>query len=202
MLEMQQGKLLQRKSGSMTVLPPNFILMLVSVNTTLIECQAGHWPTHKGLCPGSRRKMPKPMAQWFETLPDVEASLGMIINAFRLRCEDDLQYGGHFHGCYATGGPARDFIDYLDRAEAARLFPKWWNPAKRASCVELASNRAKYPITSSMEKYEIIAAYNDNSMPMLMRMMAENIYGGGYGLGQVPMPPTYQCHCGEEEEED
>lgn len=45
------------------------------------------------------------------------------------------------------------------------------------------------------EKSDIQKFWNDESMPVLLRMLAENVYGGGYSLGQGRMPEGHQCAC-------
>jgi hypothetical protein len=70
-----------------------------------LACQKRQWPTHKGLCHGSRKTIPFPLVKLFHPLPDGEDSFGTIIDTFRLRCEDDYSQGAHYHGIYAEADP-------------------------------------------------------------------------------------------------
>jgi hypothetical protein len=47
----------------------------------------------------------------------------------------------------------------------------------------------------AVEKSDIQEYYKDSMMPMTLRMVAENVYGGGYGMGRRPMPEGYRCQC-------
>jgi splicing suppressor protein 51 len=119
----------------------------------------------------------------------------MLIDTFRMRCEDDYTYGGHNHGIYGDGSPLPAFHDFLTRAKAAGMLPKWWSEEKEKECERMAMEDDYYNIKYTVEKRDIQDHYKDNMMPMSMRMVAEGIYGGGYGMGQRPMPKDYQCQC-------
>jgi len=75
------------------------------------------------------------------------------------------------------------------------MMPEWWNSERRDECLECATKNEVYNIRLAVEKADIQENYKDRMMPMQLRMMAENIYGGGYGMGQQPMPKGYQCFC-------
>jgi splicing suppressor protein 51 len=75
------------------------------------------------------------------------------------------------------------------------MMPEWWNSERRDECLECATKNEVYNIRLAVEKADIQENYKDRMMPMQLRMMAENIYGGGYGMGQQSMPKGYQCFC-------
>ena len=58
----------------------------------------------------------------------------MLIDTFRLRCEDDYTYGAHNHGIYGNDPPLPVFRDFLARAKAAGMLPQWWNEEKEKEC--------------------------------------------------------------------
>ena len=64
------------------------------------------------------------------------------------------------------------------------MMPEWWNSERRDWCLEYGTENELYNIRLAVEKADIKEHYEDGMMPMQFRMMAENIYGGGYGAGQ------------------
>ena len=50
-------------------------------------------------------------------------------------------------------------------------------------------------LTSSLRWRNRQEYYKDSMMPMTLRMVAENVYGSGYGMGQRPMPEGYRYQC-------
>lgn len=119
----------------------------------------------------------------------------MLIDTFRLRCDDDYSFGGHNHGIYGNDPPLPVFRDFLTRANTAALLPQWWNADKQKEGERMAMEDDHFNIKFAVEKSDIQEHYKDNMMPMTLRMVAENVYGGGYGLGQRPMPADYVCQC-------
>jgi splicing suppressor protein 51 len=152
-----------------------------------------------GLCPGSRKKLNFPHATFHACLPEeTPRAYGQIIDTFRMRIEDDYAHGAHNHGLYAQNTPMRTFIDFLDRGEAIGVpfMPRWWDAGKRAQCLDIATNKnGDHFIGHAVEKSDIQEFWKNNMKPMELRMLAENVYGGGYGMGQGPMPKGYQCAC-------
>lgn len=150
-----------------------------------------------------------------------DTSYGKIIDAFRLRIEDDYVHGLHNHGLYnfrlrsgsdclcvaynhGIWDPFDDslpcFEDFLDRCDAigSLLMPTWWNAETRAKCRRLALKPdGDHFIGHAVEKHDVQDFWkDDDSIAIKLRMLAEDVYGGGYGLGQYPMPKGYQCFCG------
>lgn len=124
-----------------------------------------------------------------------------LIDVFRLRVEDDYVWGGHLHGVYGKSDPMPDFVDFLARAKAKQVLPAWWDDAAQRECLALAgASGGAYNIKLAVEKSDIQEDYADPMKPMTFRMIAETVYGGGYGMGQMPMPQGYVCRCPSEEE--
>jgi hypothetical protein len=129
----------------------------------------------------------------FET--DESKTYEMLIDTFRLRCDDDYAYGGHNHGIYGNDPPLPVFHDFLTRAKAAGILPQWWNEEKEKECERVAMEDEHFNINFAVEKSDIQEHNKDPMMPMRLRMVAEDVYGGGYGMGQRPMPKDYVCQC-------
>lgn len=66
---------------------------------------------------------------------------------------------------------------------------------KEGQCKTIAMRDSYFNIKFATEKSDVQEKWEDNMMAMKMRMAAENIYGGGYGMGQRPMPADYDCQC-------
>ena len=130
-----------------------------------------------------------------QTVGEDEAGYGKIIDTFRPRVEDDYAFGGDDHGIYGKANLMPCFEDFLDRAEATDQLPPWWGPEKRARCVQIALTSEDCKTKHAVEKCDIQEHYKNLMVPMQLRMIAENIYGGGYGFGQQPMPEGHQCFC-------
>ncbi|KIW22943.1 hypothetical protein, variant 1 [Cladophialophora immunda] len=170
------------------------------------ECQTTHWPQHKTVCrrPDARNTNTNPrpvrpphptMMDFFKEFDTESKTYEMLIDVFRLRCDDDYAHGTHYHGIYGQNTPLPVFHDFLARAKAAGMLPQWWNENKEKECVRMAMEDEHFNINFAVEKHDIQEHYKDNLMPMSLRMAAENVYGGGYGMGQRPMPEDYECQC-------
>ncbi|KAI9769875.1 MAG: hypothetical protein M1839_003572 [Geoglossum umbratile] len=62
----------------------------------------------------------------------------MLIDTFRMRCEDDYTHGRHNHGIYGDDPPLPVFRDFLTRTKAAGMLPQWWNEEKEKECERMA----------------------------------------------------------------
>ncbi|KIW87753.1 uncharacterized protein Z519_11727 [Cladophialophora bantiana CBS 173.52] len=132
---------------------------------------------------------------YFKDFDTESKTYEMLIDAFRLRCDDDYAWGAHYHGIYGRKPPLPVFRDFLARAKAAGMLPRWWDEEKEKECVRMATEDEHFNIKFAVEKHDIVEHYEDRLMPMTLRMAAENVYGGGYGMGQRPMPEDYVCQC-------
>ncbi|RMD43479.1 hypothetical protein DV735_g1633, partial [Chaetothyriales sp. CBS 134920] len=103
----------------------------------------------------------------------------ILIDCFRLRCEDDYAWGSHNHGIYGNDPPLPVFRDFLARAKTAGLLPNWWNEEGQRECERVAMEDDHFNIKFAVDKPDIQEYYSDNMMPMKLRMAAENVYGGG-----------------------
>lgn len=121
----------------------------------------------------------KPRAEVFRRLIDI----------YRLRVDDAYVWDGELVGLYemrADGQedpvPIAHFNTFLNKAQASQDFlPSWWDPAARKECVRLAVNKSGGSfIGHAVEKSDIQEEY-DPMMPMLMRMLGEQIYGTRVG---------------------
>lgn len=132
---------------------------------------------------------------FFRKSPDEVKTYHLLIDTFRLRCDDDYTWGQHHHGIYGENPPLPVFDDFLVRAKRVNVLPNWWNEVKEGQCKTIAMVDSYFNIKFATEKSDVQEKWEDNLMPMKMRMAAENIYGGGYGMGQQPMTADYECQC-------
>ncbi|RMZ83665.1 hypothetical protein DV738_g1070, partial [Chaetothyriales sp. CBS 135597] len=116
---------------------------------------------------------------YFQLFKTERKTYEIMIDCFRMRCEDDYIWGGHNHGIYGNDPPLPAFRDFLARAKAAGMLPQWWNEEKQRECEQVAMEDNQFNINSAVEKSDIQEYYGANMMPMKLRMVAENVYGGG-----------------------
>ena len=137
------------------------------------------------------------MATYFKQLGSESETFTRLIDCFRLRCEDDYVFGAHYHGIYGERHPGVVFLDFLVKAKATSMLPDWWNADKEIECMSraLKGTDGWANINHAVEKSDIIDHYGEIIMPMTLRMAAERIYGGGYAMGQKPMPEDHRCQC-------
>ncbi|OBT58476.1 hypothetical protein VE04_01499 [Pseudogymnoascus sp. 24MN13] len=106
----------------------------------------------------------------------------LLIDSFRMRVEDESVYGGNTIGVYNGENILPLFKKFLSLAESRqKLLPTWWSSVERGECERLAESGSQWSdINCAVEKSEIQDHYNDNLMPMKMRILAEKIYGKGF----------------------
>lgn len=187
---------------------------------------------------------------YLDSLSTEEMAMDQLIDAYRLRVEDEKLYCRRLRGRYATKHPDaqgnndeilqnafQDFRDFLDLAAAGldndeddsvsssspsssshdndtdtnsassptpsssssvstttknkqSILPRWWNAEKRACCEQRALNQSDDQNTWSTllrpaGKDDILDHYQDKSMPMKLRMLAERVYGSDVMGGQA-----------------
>ena len=115
---------------------------------------------------------------YWDSLSEVDA-MDQLIDAYRLRVEDEYTFLGENRGLYGMEDPFPDFCDFLDLAERRKgVLPKWWNKKKRKICEKRALNEDNWCcISCAVEKSDIQEHYKDDMMPMMLRMLAEQVYG-------------------------
>lgn len=96
--------------------------------------------------------------------------------------EDEYTYGQNNIGIYAEESPVPVFKRFLDLAESRPgLLPPWWNAEKRRECERISVDRNGWSdINCAVEKSDIMEHYNNNTMPMMLRVLGEKIYGRGF----------------------
>jgi splicing suppressor protein 51 len=108
-----------------------------------------------------------------------------LIDAYRLRIEDEYVFTRKNIGLYAREPPLPSFRRYLSLAEGRRgLLPGWWNPSARKECEDIAMGRkgdSWSQIAYAVEKHDIQDYYGDSMMPMMLRLVAEHVYGKPVG---------------------
>ncbi|KFY87243.1 hypothetical protein V500_07046 [Pseudogymnoascus sp. VKM F-4518 (FW-2643)] len=168
------------------------------------ECQTVNWKSHKTTCrlPGSAPPPNPPQGSGSRHNPGFEVMNGMLglsgddflhklpegevftllIDCFRMRVEDEYSFGGNTIGIYNGDKPLPPFKKFLSLAESRQaILPSWWSPEKRRECERLAVNGNQWSdINAAVEKSDIQDHYNDNMMPMKLRILGEKIYGKGF----------------------
>lgn len=180
------------------------------------DCQKAHWKTHKKVCAslaaggatssnnnastssssttpakGLTYAHPAPFhalnaGTWLHNRPELDV-YRLLIDAFRLRLDDDYKYSalntaGSVYAGSSTSLPA--FRTFLDRVEAKPgVLPPWWSPEKRAQCIKLGTEEPEdwLSLRFGPEKGDISEHYGNPQMPMQMRMFVESVYGSGPG---------------------
>ena len=174
------------------------------------KCQTDDWKNHKRNCfsqaPSAQSSAPPPPPNperptgrhnagfnainqllgltnddYLHAFPEKEA-FAQLIDCFRMRMEDEYIYGQNNIGIYAKESPVPVFKRFLDLAESRPgLLPPWWNAAKRRECEKMSVDRNGWSdINCAVEKNDIMEHYNNNSMPMMLRVLGEKVYGRGF----------------------
>jgi len=122
-----------------------------------------------------------PDTVYLDSIPTEEEAMDQLIDAYRLRVEDDYVYNAENRGLYGLQDPYPDFYHFLNLAEKRTgVLPKWWNKTKRKECERRALNEDNWCcIAFAIEKSDIQEHYKDSLMPMKLRMLAQKIYGRG-----------------------
>lgn len=115
---------------------------------------------------------------WLHDKPEEEA-YDLIIDSHRMRVEDEFNFQGIDQGLYAGEDPVPGFRRFLIKAEKTPgALPPWWNAEKREACIRKGDSENQWSnLHSAVEKSDIQEHYNNNTMPMKLRMFAEEIIG-------------------------
>jgi mitochondrial splicing suppressor protein 51 len=100
-----------------------------------------------------------------------------LIDVYRLRVEDDFNYGGYMHGTHGNdaAGLLPDFRDFMTKAERNGLLPNWWNEEKRQACEEAVIGDPYSNIKAVIEKPDVQKEYGSPLMPMVFRTIADRV---------------------------
>lgn len=165
------------------------------------DCQEADWKLHKASCGSSQQSSAqiKPQASTrFNPMPNAAGgflksilsdnylhqfsekdAFRQLIDCYRMRIEDDYTFSGHTRGLYNDDDPLTDFQEFLDLAETrSGVLPGWWSRAKRRRCEESAVGLQQWSdLEAAVEKQDIVEEYGDPTMPMKLRLLADEIYG-------------------------
>jgi splicing suppressor protein 51 len=106
-----------------------------------------------------------------------ELSFFHIIDAYRLRVEDEYVFSGSTRGIYNQDPALPDFRRFLNKAEKRQgLLPGWWSNDKRRECEKLAKKRgAGAEIDGAVEASDVVERYGDPTILMFLRLFAERV---------------------------
>lgn len=110
---------------------------------------------------------------------------GVLIDAYRLRVEDEYSFEGEADIDSLYGGAPSGilgFRKFLRRAASrAGLLPPWWNAEKKKACENFGMKQGGWSdLRCAVEKSDIVEHYGDPRFPMQLRMLAEIIIGRGF----------------------
>ena len=116
-------------------------------------------------------------------LPEKDA-LTFLIDSYRLRQDDEYRMTGDVDYdsiCGGAGTSLLGFRRYLDLAQERKgLLPQWWNPEKRATCLQLGRKRGGWEdLSCAIEKSDIVEHYGNGLIPFKLRALAERVYEKG-----------------------
>ena len=113
-----------------------------------------------------------------DTLPEKDA-FARIIDSYRMRMEDELNYGGQLSGLYSGEDPVADFRGFLSKAEArGGCLPAWWSGKKSAACLDLAMSRCQWScVERKITVTNVEDHYGDPVMPTKLRVWSERVIG-------------------------
>ncbi|KAF3921772.1 hypothetical protein AA313_de0201376 [Arthrobotrys entomopaga] len=166
------------------------------------DCQKAHWKQHKKVCgktvpaestpdaSSSSSSGDKPFhnleaGTWLHNRSEKE-TFTLLIDTYRFRANDNLNLEGKTDPDNVLGGAAdssvgfRRFLGLIE--QKSQLLPSWWTPQKSEDCVEYGMNTTEWQsLSKSTSKDDIINHYQDQYMPMQLRLFGEQVYGTGPG---------------------
>ena len=105
-----------------------------------------------------------------------------VIDSYRLRVEDEYVFEHGNRGLYAREDPVVDFLGFLNKAEAGKLFPSWWSANERKACEKSAVDGGRNDVNACVQKHDIVERYHDELMPMRLRVFAGRVEGRQIGV--------------------
>ena len=110
----------------------------------------------------------------------------LLIDSYRLRMEDDYNITGDVDEDSLYGGAAnsvRPFQRFLTLTrQRPGLLPEWWTDDSARKCVKYGRESKNWSgLSYAVEKHDLIEHYGHPTMPMQLRMFAEQVYGTGPG---------------------
>ena len=111
----------------------------------------------------------------------------LLIDTYRLRLVENNNLTGNVNIDRPYGSATADsgisgFRRFLRMAQRlAGLLPEWWCPAKATECIQMGCRTRGWNVEAAITIPAIMMYYGDNSMPMQLRMLGEQIYGTGPG---------------------
>lgn len=155
------------------------------------SCQQTHWREITGAYLGTLQTISHPVNHklncafaalrnglYLKTMPLEAMVYDALIDAHRLRRDDECEsYGIKCNLCLRRS-PWPDFERFLDQAEVSRLLPEWWSNDKRAICRLFALRRGLWnKLDCKTKESDVVEYYRDDLMPTKLRVLAQRITG-------------------------
>ncbi|KIW54252.1 hypothetical protein PV05_06621 [Exophiala xenobiotica] len=122
--------------------------------------------------------------KWLQNRPEQDV-YKLLIDAYRLRLEDDYKFSGDVDDDSIYGGAPNGYAGFrrfLRRVEKKDgLLPRWWSREKQVACERLGRASGWSDLNSATGKSDIMEHYGNATIPMQMRMFVESVYGRGPG---------------------
>ncbi|KAF8338137.1 uncharacterized protein EI90DRAFT_3041784 [Cantharellus anzutake] len=132
----------------------------------------------------------------YDDCKTVHSAYGRLIDAYRMRVEDEYTFRGDMDGTgFLYGGtvsnPIRHFREFVTKAQRRNrqlmsagkpgALPGWWNSAVDKKAIEkMAQEDDWFNIKYAVEKSDIQEHYGNSLMPMKLRILGESICGSLY----------------------
>jgi len=122
--------------------------------------------------------------RWLHDRPEQDA-YKLLIDAYRLRLEDDYKFSGDVDDDSIYGGAPngyagfRRFLRKVEKKDG--LLPQWWSREKQTACERLGQASGWSDLSCAIEKSDIMEHYGSATIPMQLRMFGESVYGRGPG---------------------
>jgi len=172
------------------------------------DCQKGHWKTHKKSCASYaaanssssagassttsskvlEKNVDKPFHKldaktWLHDRPEKDV-YKLLIDSYRLSLDDDFNFESVRDRNTLYGGAAdslRGFQSFLNLAQMRQtILPSWWSEDKAKACEAFGMEQGNWhSLRKKVTKGDLMKKYEDQLMPMKMRMFREQVTGRG-----------------------